>query len=53
MKTGSRRRRLAVVMALAAGTAALFGPRSSAQRFSEWSAPVNLGPIVNSGFFDG
>lgn len=28
------------------------GRIASAQKFTEWSAPVNLGPIVNSTFFD-
>ena len=24
-----------------------------AQRFSDWSAPVNLGPVLNTGSFEG
>ena len=26
---------------------------ASAQRFSDWSAPTNLGPTVNTSFTDG
>jgi hypothetical protein len=35
---------LALVVALA--------PSAHAQKYSDWSAPVNLGPVINSGFFD-
>ena len=28
------------------------GRIASAQKFTPWSAPVNLGPVVNSSFFD-
>jgi hypothetical protein len=28
------------------------GRIANAQKFTPWSAPVNLGPIVNSTFFD-
>lgn len=38
---------------LAAGFVLLSGPLGLAQRFSEWSAPVNLGSIINSSAFDG
>jgi len=27
-------------------------PSAHAQKYSDWSAPVNLGPVINSGFFD-
>ena len=30
-----------------------FGPALTAQRFSAWSAPANLGSLVNSTAFDG
>jgi len=39
---------------LAAGLVLVpFAARTIAQRFSNWSPPVNLGPIVNSSAFDG
>jgi hypothetical protein len=28
------------------------GRIANAQKFTAWSAPVNLGPVVNSTFFD-
>ncbi len=40
--------RPAVVAMLAAVAAAIVAP-VQAQQFSDWSAPVNLGPIINSG----
>jgi len=41
----------------AAGVALLFQTAimqgaAAAPKYSEWSAPVNLGPLINSGFFD-
>jgi len=41
---------LALVVLLVVGLAAL--PAAQGPRFSEWSAPVNLGPIVNSTSYD-
>jgi Tol biopolymer transport system component len=40
-----------IILALA-GVACLL-PRSAAEQFSDWSAPVNLGPVVNSVAADG
>lgn len=37
----------------AAGIVLLSSPLGLAQRFSEWSAPVHLGALVNSTAFDG
>src|SRR5215472_12767255 len=31
------------------GSILLFAFQADAQKFSEWSAPVNLGPTINSG----
>jgi len=40
-------------MALFLSTISLFGaPLATPAEFSEWSAPVNLGPVVNSAFND-
>ena len=40
------------VSLLAAGLLALFVPVPAAQHYSDWDLPVNLGPVVNSGFAD-
>jgi hypothetical protein len=29
------------------------GQQASAQNFSDWSPPINLGPTINSNLFDG
>ncbi|HWP98910.1 MAG TPA: hypothetical protein VNK92_00435 [Vicinamibacterales bacterium] len=45
---------LAIGCALAAAFAmALPAATPLAQRFTSWSPPVNLGPVVNSAAFDG
>ena len=38
---------------VAAAILVVTAPILLAQRFSEWSAPVNLGSMVNSSAFDG
>jgi WD40 repeat protein len=46
------RRLLAAIAVLALVMFSVAGPRA-APKFSAWSAPVNLGPMVNSPFLDG
>lgn len=53
MKMNSRLRRFGVTFALATGAAVAFAPLSSAQRFSEWSTPANLGSTINTVSFEG
>ena len=43
---------LRVVLALVGLVVVVGGSQTAAQKFSDWSAPVNLGPIVNSGATD-
>jgi hypothetical protein len=51
VNTSTRTARL-VSIALAAGLAMLLAPSPLAKHFSEWSQPVNLGPTVNTTFFE-
>lgn len=51
MKTSIRMLRL-VSIGLAGGLVMLLAPGALAQRFSEWSPPENLGPTVNTPFFE-
>jgi hypothetical protein len=36
-----------------AGIVLVLGPQPSAQRFSAWSSPTNLGPTINTPSFEG
>ena len=51
MRDDTRRRTLLCLVATAVAT--VLGPPAGAQRFSEWSDPVNAGPSVNTAFFEG
>ena len=41
-----------LLLVLACSIMVLGTPSAHAQKYSDWSAPVNLGPVINSGFSD-